>query len=47
VAMFDGGFRGPLDGVAAVPLWATFAFGGLLTSRLLGTRLRAGTRKTT
>jgi hypothetical protein len=41
VAHFDGGFRGPVDGVAAVPFWATLAFGGLLTARVLAARLRA------
>ena len=41
VAHFDGGFRGPLDGVAAVPLWATLACGGLFAVRLLTARLRA------
>jgi hypothetical protein len=43
VANFDGGFRGPLDGVAAVPFWATLAFGGLLAARILTDRLRANT----
>ena len=47
VAMFDGGFRGPLDGVAAVPFWATLAFGGLFMGRIVTTRLRAGTHTPT
>ena len=41
VAHFDGGFRGPLDGVAAVPFWATLALGGLLAASVLTDRLRA------
>ena len=41
VAMLDGGFRGPLDGVAAVPFWVTVASGGFLAARLLPVRLRA------
>jgi hypothetical protein len=40
VAHFDGGFRGPLDGVAAVPLWATLALGGVLAARAVTARLR-------
>jgi hypothetical protein len=41
VAHFDGGFRGAFDGVAAVPFWATLAFGALLTGRVFGARFRA------
>lgn len=40
VANLDGGFRGPLDGVAALPFWATVAFGGVLATRVLTARLR-------
>ena len=40
VAHFDGGFRGPVDGVAAVPFWATLALAAVLAARALGTRLR-------
>ena len=44
VAHFDGGFRGLLDGVAAVPFWATIACGALLATTALAARLRATTR---
>jgi hypothetical protein len=41
VAHVDGGFRGPLDGVAAVPFWATLASGGVLAVTLAARRLSA------
>lgn len=44
VAIIDGGFRGPVDGVAAVPFWATVASGALLTVRILSARVRASTQ---
>lgn len=42
-AIVDGGFRGPLDGVAAVPFWAALGSGGLLVGRILSARVRGGT----
>ncbi len=38
-ASIDGGFRGPLDGVAAVPFWLMLASGGLLVARFFGARI--------
>jgi hypothetical protein len=38
-AVLDGGFRGPFDGVAAVPMWATIATLALLAARRAAGRL--------
>ena len=46
VAHFDGGFRGPFDGVAAVPLWVTVALGGILAATIVVDRVGSAVRVT-